>query len=76
VSGKYLIGVDLGISAAKVALYQPNGTLVVEASAEVSIYYHKPGVVEQENDDACRTAAQTVRQCLGASRVNPHEAMA
>jgi xylulokinase len=71
VNDKYLIGVDLGTSATKAALYRPDGTLVAEASAEVPIYYPKPGVVEQENDDFYRTAAQTVRQCLGASGVDP-----
>ena len=69
---KYLIGVDLGTSATKAALYRPDGTLVAEASAEVPIYYPKPGVVEQENDDFYRTAAQTVSQCLSASGVDPH----
>jgi len=47
VSDKYLIGVDLGTSATKAAFYQPDGTLVVEANAEVPTYYLKPGVVEQ-----------------------------
>ena len=69
-NAKYLIGVDLGTSATKAALYRPDGTLVAEASAEVPIYYPKPGVVEQENDDFYRTAAQTVRQCLGASGID------
>ena len=69
---KYLIGVDLGTSATKAALYRPDGTLVAEASVEVPIYYPKPGVVEQENDDFYNTAAQTVRQCLSTSGVDPH----
>jgi xylulokinase len=71
VSDKYLIGIDLGTSATKAALYRPDGTLVAEASAEVPLYYPKPGVVEQENDDFYRTAAQTVRQCLSESGVDP-----
>ena len=68
---KYLIGVDLGTSATKAALYRPDGTLVAEASAEVPIYYPKPGVVEQENDDFYRTAAKSVLECLSASGVDP-----
>ena len=32
---QYLIGVDLGTSATKAALYRPNGTLVTEATVEV-----------------------------------------
>ena len=56
----YLIGVDLGTSGTKAALYRTDGTLVAEAGVEVPIYYPRPGVVEQENDDFYATAAQTV----------------
>ena len=70
-SKKYLIGVDLGTSGTKAALYEANGTLVVEASREVPLYYPRPGVVEQENDDFYYSAAQTVKECLSASGVDP-----
>ena len=69
-SKKYLIGVDLGTSSTKAALYDVDGRLVAEASLEVPIYYPRPGVVEQENDDFYRTAAQTVRQCIQESGVD------
>ncbi|MFQ5972013.1 MAG: FGGY-family carbohydrate kinase [Alphaproteobacteria bacterium] len=69
---KYLVGVDLGTSATKAALYSPDGTLVAEASAEVPLHYPAPGVVEQENDDFYTTAAETVSQCLASSNVDPH----
>lgn len=68
--GKYLIGVDLGTSATKAALYRSDGTLVAEASVPVPIYYPKPGIVEQNCDDFYRTAAQTVRQCIESSGVD------
>ena len=42
----YLIGVDLGTSGTKAALYRTDGTLVAEAGVEVPIYYPRPGVVE------------------------------
>jgi len=68
---RYLVGVDLGTSATKAALYCPDGTLVAEASAEVPLYYPKPGAVEQENDDFYRSAAHTVRACIAESGVDP-----
>ena len=67
---KYLVGVDLGTSAIKAALYRPDGTLMAEASADVPIYYPKPGFVDQENDDFF-TADQKVRQCLSVRWVDP-----
>ncbi len=60
---KYLLGVDLGTSSTKSALFSTDGKLVAESTLEVPIYYPRPGVVEQENDDFYRTAAQTVTDC-------------
>ncbi len=70
---KYLIGVDLGTSGTKAALYQIDGTLLAEASVEVPLFYPKPGVVEQENEDFYVSAAETVRKCVEASGVAPAE---
>lgn len=69
----YLIGVDLGTSSTKSALYQTDGKLIAEASMEVPIYYPKPGIVEQENEDFYQTAAATVRECVKSSGVNPKQ---
>lgn len=69
----FLIGVDLGTSSTKSALFRADGTLVAEATVEVPLYYPRPGVVEQENDDFYRSAAQTVRKCIAQSGVDPRE---
>ena len=70
---KYLIGVDLGTSGTKAALYQIDGKLISDASVEVPLYYPKPGVVEQENEDFYTSAAQTVKKCVESSGVEPKE---
>jgi xylulokinase len=68
---KYLIGVDLGTSSTKAALYQIDGKLISEASVEVPLFYPRPGVVEQENEDFYTSAARTVRECIASSGVEP-----
>ena len=73
---QYLIGVDLGTSGTKAALYDVDGQLVAEASLEVPIYYPKPGVVEQENEDFYRSAAAAVKQCITQSGVEPRQVAA
>ncbi len=70
---KYMIGVDLGTSGTKAALYQIDGKLISAASVEVPLYYPKPGVVEQENEDFYTSAARTVRRCIESSTVEPNE---
>ncbi len=67
----YLLGIDLGTSATKAALYTTDGVLVAEAAVDVPIRYPAPGVVEQENEDFYRTAAQTVATCIRDSGVDP-----
>ena len=68
---KYLIGVDLGTSGTKAALYQVDGKKIAEASVEVPLYYPKPGIVEQDNADFYSTAATTIRKCVTESGVDP-----
>ena len=72
----YLIGVDLGTSATKAAVYRPDGTLVAEASQEVPVYTLRPGVVEQENDDFYASAAATVHRILQESGIDPRQVAA
>ncbi|HMN60519.1 MAG TPA: FGGY family carbohydrate kinase [Anaerolinea sp.] len=72
----YLIGVDLGTSSTKAALYEHDGRLVASAVEDVPIYYPRPGVVEQENDDFYNSAARTVRACLHESGVDPRRVAA
>ncbi len=75
-SNQYLIGIDLGTSSTKSALYRSDGFLVAECAEEVPIYYPRPGVVEQENNDFYTTAASTVRKCIESSGIDPREVAA
>jgi xylulokinase len=70
---KHLIGVDLGTSATKAALYQIDGKLVAQAAVDVPLYRPEPGVVEQNSDDFYTSAARTVRQCVEASGIEPRD---
>ena len=70
---QFLIGVDLGTSATKAALYKTDGTLIAEANQEVPLSYPRPGVVEQENDDFYNSAAFTVKECLRQSQIDPRQ---
>lgn len=72
-SQKYLIGVDLGTGATKAALYQTDGTLVAEAMEEVRLHHPRSGVVEQDQDDFYRSAANTVRRCIVESGIDPRQ---
>ncbi len=75
-SRSYLVGVDLGTSATKAALYCEDGTLVAEAGVGVPIHHPQPGVVEQDSEDFYRTAARAVRECLVESGIDARDVKA
>ena len=43
----YLLGIDIGTSACKVALFSNDGAVAAQASAEYPVYYPSPGWAEQ-----------------------------
>ena len=73
---RFLLGVDLGTTATKAALYRTDGVLRSEARAEVPMQYPKPGYAEQSMDDFYQSAAQAVRECLSEGAVPAAEVAA
>lgn len=73
---KYLIGVDLGTSATKAALYDSAGRLVADSTEDVPIQYPQPGVVVQDSHDFYNTAARAVRTSMVESGIDPTEVAA
>jgi xylulokinase len=67
----HVVGVDLGTTGTKAAVFDEDGRLVAEAYRESKLAYPRPGWVEQDPDDIYGSAVQTIRQCLTESRVDP-----
>jgi ribulose kinase len=67
---KFLIGVDLGTSSTKAALYQVNGKILSQSTADVPLMNPTPGLVEQKNEDFLSSAAHTVRTCTSSQASN------
>ena len=72
-SRTYLIGVDLGTSATKAALYRVDGTLLAEDTAEVALRHPSPGVVEQDQEDFYTSSAVTVSRVIEKSGIDPRQ---
>lgn len=66
----YLLGVDLGTSSTKAALYHIDGTLVAQASIDVPILYPQPGAVEQDLDTIYASACAAIRTVIQTSGIN------
>lgn len=63
---KYLLGIDIGTSACKIAVFQQNGKVVASENGEYQLYNPKPGYVEQDPEEwwevICRTIKSTIHK--------------
>lgn len=70
---RFLLGVDLGTTATKAALYDASARLISEGRAEVPLYYPEPGSVEQDLRDFYQSAKAAIRQCMESCQVDASE---
>jgi xylulokinase len=59
-----LVGVDLGTTGTKAALYSVDGVTLAEATAETPLRWRGPGEVDQDPEDFYAAAARSIRECL------------
>lgn len=72
-TGRFLLGVDLGTTGTKAALYDTSAQLISEGRADVPLYHPQPGSVEQEMGDFYQSAVTAIRQCMDSCRVDPSQ---
>ena len=68
---KYLLGVDIGTSACKVALFSREGTVVAQANVEYNVFHAAGGVVEQDPEEWYLAVCQGIQKVLAQSGVDP-----
>ncbi len=71
--GELLLGIDIGTSSCKAAVFQTNGQAVAAASAEYAIYRPGPGFAEQNPEEWWQAACQAVRECMEKGRLSPKD---
>src|SRR5690349_12619971 len=72
--GSLLLGIDIGTTAAKAALFGINGRLQAVSSAEYPLHHIRPSWVEQQPEDWWQATCTAIRQALaqveqGAERI-------
>lgn len=66
-----LVGVDLGTTGTKAALYSPEGEPLVESTAETPLSWRGPGEVEQDPEDFYAATLRVIRDCVERSDSEP-----
>ncbi|MCL2865607.1 MAG: xylulokinase [Lachnospiraceae bacterium] len=70
---KYLLGIDAGTSACKVAVFDRNGKVVEAANADYPIYYPYPGWVEQNPEDWWMAICKATKELFARGNVSPSD---
>ncbi len=67
--GPYLLGIDIGTSACKVALFDQGGNVISSASEEYEVSYPKPGWAEQNPEDWWTGICRGIKGVLEQSKI-------
>ena len=70
---RYLMGVDIGTSACKVAVFSADGHVIAAQSEEYPVYYPQPGWAEQNPEDWWDAVCLAVRKLLSHSNIAASE---
>ena len=70
---RFLMGIDLGTTTCKVAIFTIEGELIAIAGKEYPTYYPRPGWAEQDSWDWWSVTVGTIREVLGKSKINPDD---
>ena len=69
-SEKYLAGIDIGTTGAKVAIFDPKGNIVSSGYREYTCIYLKPNWVDQDLKIMYRSAKEASKECLEKAAID------
>ena len=70
---QYLLGIDIGTSACKVAAFDRDGKVVATASADYEVFYPHVGWAEQNPEDWWNAVCVAIKAMLEKSAISPEE---
>ena len=65
-----LLGIDIGTSACKAALFEPDGTVSAQANGQYYVFYPKAGWAEQNPDDWWGAVCKAINEMLTRNNIN------
>ena len=69
----YLLGIDIGTSSCKVALFKPDGTVAASGGKDYPVSYPRKGWAEQDPRVWWKSVCSAVRSLIGESWIDPAE---
>ena len=71
--GSYLLGIDIGTSACKIAVFNEDGAVLASGSENYPVYYPKPGWAEQDPDEWWAAVCKAIRETLEKGKIRSGE---
>lgn len=69
----YLLGIDIGTSACKIAVFDRNGTVMAAGSKEYEVYYPQAGWAEQNPEEWWKAVCSALKYMFYKSAIKPEE---
>lgn len=67
---RQLLGIDIGTSACKVAVFEENGCVLAQTNVPYQVYYPERGWAEQDAEEWWKAICQGIRMVLKEEKVN------
>ncbi len=67
---KLLLGIDIGTSACKVAIFDLQGKVISQATREYKVYYPDLGFVEQNPNEWWECVCTAIKETITSSKIN------
>ncbi|MGV8981469.1 xylulokinase [Clostridium sp.] len=68
---KLLLGIDIGTSSCKVAIFDLDGNVITQANKPYSVYYPEKDFVEQDAEEWWNAVCEAIKECLSKNNINP-----
>lgn len=69
----YLLGIDIGTSSCKAALFNPAGEAIAQASESYPVFYPQEGWAEQNPADWWQAVCKATKKLIEQSKIDPSE---
>ena len=70
---QYLLGIDIGTSACKTAVFDENGSVLATGSGDYPVYYPHQGWAEQNPEEWWAAVCKAIKEMLEKSGIRPED---
>lgn len=71
--GQYLLGIDIGTSACKIAIFDKAGSVLASTNGDYEVHYPHPGWSQQRPDDWWTAVCKAIKDALEKSGIRKEE---